>query len=416
MYTILNRFSSLIGRNMPFMACMYVLLQCMTVSAQKPITIMGKYKGSMLTVKARTGTNSDVIESFTYAPYDKLQKDVEDLRKKFKNLEKENARLRKNLDDQSLMDSITTVTQLLKQKEREANEMRKEIENLTKSLNIQKNTKKDSLESLSSKVAELELRLFGDGLNTNSFSFDFSAGMASFVGSSGAFPLELDYHSTLKSHVSFVAYFSQTSPIAFSIGLGYGRYSFVSHLSQHNETINDLMDIDGDKYNAYRFFNNVEESLALGYLEIPISLHVGNNHATSSVSLWGEVGATLGLNVRNVFEGKGTYSCEGYYPQWNVTIQDIPFLGFVENSELYNGSTKHDVNSLLIWGSLAAGIYAPIGSKIGLDLGGRVAFTLNPICDKGQEDYYVLEQCNMLQGEKKRLLEYGVYVKLTYKF
>jgi len=158
-------------------------------------------------------------------------------------------------------------------------------------------------------------------------------------------------------------------PISFEVGLGIRGLSFAMH---HNASVctMDAVDADGDSFQAIYTYGELSEKLKLTYFDIPIRLCIGQP-AADRVTAYFKLGITPSIKVSSKFDGEGSYSLKGYYPQWDVTLENIPELGFGNDIDCYKVGVEPNVRKFVLWGNVAAGVYVPFG-KSGLVLNGGV--------------------------------------------
>ena len=163
--------------------------------------------------------------------------------------------------------------------------------------------------------------------------------------------------------------FTEKIPISVEVGLGVGGMTFSAHRGAGTSTI-ESVDVDGDKYQAICDYSDMAEKQKLTYLNIPIRLCIGQP-VRDRVTAYFKIGVTPSINVSSKFEGEGTYSLKGYYPQWDVTIEDVPELGFGSDFDIYADGLSLKIKKFVLWGNVAAGVYVPFG-KSGLVFNGGV--------------------------------------------
>lgn len=163
--------------------------------------------------------------------------------------------------------------------------------------------------------------------------------------------------------------FTEKFPISVEVGLGVGGMTFSAHRGAGTATI-ESVDADGDKYQAIYDYSDMAEKQKLTYLNIPIRLCIGQP-VRDRVTAYFKIGVTPSINVSSKFEGEGTYSLKGYYPQWDVTIEDVPELGFGSDFDSYADGLSPKIKKFVLWGNVAAGVYVPFG-KSGLVFNGGV--------------------------------------------
>ena len=158
-------------------------------------------------------------------------------------------------------------------------------------------------------------------------------------------------------------------PISIEAGLGIRGLSFVM---RHNASVGtkDAVDADGDSFQAIYTYGELSEKLKLTYFDIPIRLCIGQP-ASDRVTAYFKLGITPSIKVSSKFDGEGTYSLKGYYPQWDVTLENIPELGFGNDIDCYKDDAEPNVRKFVLWGNVAVGVYVPFG-KSGLVFNGGV--------------------------------------------
>ena len=274
-----------------------------------------------------------------------------------KQLEEKDAQIARN---ERVIDSlkkkkpvVPSSDQKLKEPQDQVAENEKTIKQLNKDLN---DCKKGVVKSTKSPVIGLEAG-FGPA----------------FPGSSVAEPWAKEIKSCLQADVYFgTARLSESFPISVEAGLGFRKFGMAARLNTYSATI-DAVDADGDSYKAIYAFDDLEESLSLTYFDIPIRLCFGQP-AKDRVTAYAKLGLTPSLKVASTFEGSGKYSLKGYYPQWDVTLENVAPLGFGSDMECYDG-VEPEINGFNLWGNVAFGAYVPFkGSHIVLNAGVKLDY------------------------------------------
>jgi peptidoglycan hydrolase CwlO-like protein len=194
-----------------------------------------------------------------------------------------------------------------------------------------------------------------------------------FPGSSVAEPWAKEVKSCLQADVYFgTARLSESFPISVEAGLGFRKFGMAARLNEYNTTL-DAVDADGDSYQAIYAFEGLDENLSLSYFDIPIRLCFGQP-AKDRVTAYAKLGLTPSIKVASTFEGAGKYSLKGYYPQWDVTIENVEPLGFGSDMNCYDG-VEPEIKGFNLWGNVAFGAYVPFkGSPIVLNAGVKLDY------------------------------------------
>lgn len=416
---------------------LFLAIASSATMAQERHVFVGPYNGKEIKIEAFHSKPKDDVRMVEYGSIrlEKLDSTLENLKAKYYNVVKERDRLKKEKKG-----GDTTLVRKLRDAERRIDSINTEVNLLKETINIHllsiaslQDSLKMSHDTASGLRRKLEqyrrdLTLYKQKLDTcESFVVPRNSNFISaevFLGLSHLYN-DLTNQSfwsrtpkgTQKCHISTTLFFSKSSPWALKLGFGMSRYQSQISCNEFKDSLFNLQDVDGDIYNSRYEFNNVSEKVSLTYLDLPIMIHIGNTYDGYGLQAWAEFGFTLGLNVSKVFYGSGTYNAELYYPNWNVTINDVPELGAVSNAVLYSSDITLDVRKMVVWANAAIGMYIPIKKQIGINLGARVDYSLTPLTINEKYDgRYHIGTANILSGYDTRSISCGVNLGLSIKF
>jgi hypothetical protein len=217
----------------------------------------------------------------------------------------------------------------------------------------------------------------------------------------------------------------KTSPFAIEAGLGITSSKLKAGFSQYQETVNGQVDPFGVSYNAICSYKNVEEQVTLFSVNLgPLGVSYGRPRS-NRVSGYGKLGVTFSYNLQKNFKGAGMYDISGYYPEWDVTIHDVPELNFTSDGSCYD-KVEMSANQFILWGNIAGGIYIPLSkirdyreAHLVLKIGARCDYTLTAVSKQLDETFikgaaYRINQCNILAGKGTYILSPGIEIGLAY--
>lgn len=168
-------------------------------------------------------------------------------------------------------------------------------------------------------------------------------------------------------------------PVSIEAGVGASYFGMSANRSAYGFVLDGQSDIDNDIYQAQYYFGDLDERLSMAYLDIPVRVCIGQpnkNHA----SVYAKVGLTPSILIHSSFSGNGTYSLKGFYEDLQITLEDIPELGFVSNANCYNEEGKPEMSRFMLWGNVAVGAYVPFGTlPIQLNFGVKVDYPITSI-------------------------------------
>lgn len=333
-----------------------------TVQAQSQLTtVRGKTKdGKTIKVEYYQGNVEDYVVSVKYEVVDELQGRVE--------------KLQSDLDvtNKKLKDKMSGSTNIeIKNLNAQIDELNKDLDRLQGKL-VASELSNDSLTveigKFEKRVQELEMELakchsvpVGHPRPVKAPVLGLEMGLApAFVLDDIEDGWARDIHWTKSVDVYFgTARLSRSVPISLEAGVGVSGIKMTASHIPYVLTENTT-DIDGESYEATYSYDARTERLSMTYLNVPIRVCFGQP-VSKRLSVYTKVGVTPSVRVGSTFKGTGTYSLEGYYPQWDVTLQDIDELGFGGDIDCYDG-VEPDLYGFVVWGNVAVGAYVPIKS------------------------------------------------------
>ena len=171
-----------------------------------------------------------------------------------------------------------------------------------------------------------------------------------------------------KAEVYFgTARLTRSFPLTLEAGVGIRSLKLSATRAPGELSMNGI-DANGDSFQALYTYGVLQESLSLTYLDIPVRICFGEP-AKGIVSVYAKLGLTPSIKMADKFQGNGKYTLKGYYPQWDVTLENIVELGFGSDLEYYTADNQPEANSFVLWGNALLGAYVPLGNKILLNAG-----------------------------------------------
>lgn len=149
-------------------------------------------------------------------------------------------------------------------------------------------------------------------------------------------------------------------PVSIEAGVGV-RSLKLSATRSPGDLVENGVDANGDSFQATYSFGALQESYSLTYLDIPVRICFGQP-AKGHVGVYAKLGLTPSVKIADNFQGTGTYTLKGYYPQWDVTLENITELGFGSGLEYYTADNQPEASAFVLWGNAMVGAYAPLKS------------------------------------------------------
>jgi len=137
-----------------------------------------------------------------------------------------------------------------------------------------------------------------------------------------SFSIPGSYNFTV--HAAYGFFFNRY--VGLGLGVDLSRYGGAAAISG-NMRWNDVTDSDGEKYNHLLTINRWQDKQEIYYLEVPLTLYIAFPLAHHL-----DFSAEIGVKYAYPFLSKAVYAGEvehqGEYPQWGMTIKDMPNHGF----------------------------------------------------------------------------------------
>ena len=202
-----------------------------------------------------------------------------------------------------------------------------------------------------------------------------------------------------------------------STGIGYtsckGQLTLASYQNRFNTT-----DTENETYERQVTGSGITENQNIGMVSIPINLNLrlplGNK-----LGFFLQGGLEASIPVQKSYQSSGTFTFKGYYPAYNVLLQNLPAYGFPTNAAIAtNGSLK--INSLCLEATATAGFDLFIAEKVQLLVAATYLQSLSSISAYTQPEKFQLSsdinQINSLMGGSSQATIQSVGLKLSLRY
>lgn len=161
--------------------------------------------------------------------------------------------------------------------------------------------------------------------------------------------------------------------VGMSTGLGYVSYRNQYALANYQ---NEFSTIDSEKepYTMRVSATNVSENQKIDLLTLPFCLHL-RIPFNESIGLFLKTGINLSVPVTKKHISSGTFTYKGYYPAYNVVLENLPELGFPSDKSIRSES-KLEINKLYFTTIASVGFDFYVQENIQLAVGANFTKTL----------------------------------------
>ncbi len=213
-----------------------------------------------------------------------------------------------------------------------------------------------------------------------------------------------------------IGYFFSKS-VGVSSGLGFTSCKSQLTLGLYQNSFNTT-DSENEAYERRVFGTDIKEVQKIGFLSIPVCLDI-RLPLSKKMGFIIQTGLNLAIPITKKYTSSGTFTYKGYYPAYNVLLENLPAYGFPSN---VNGVTNGtlEIKSLNVNALVSAGFDFSIQKNIQIGVAACYSKSLSNISAFSSPDKFQLSpdanQINSLMGgsNKASFQSLGVNVRLRY--
>ena len=209
-----------------------IMLVSVAISASAQIEIMGTYKygskNERIHIKAIQRPSGDQVVLLEFAPLTRLEAEVKELRKKEENLRKDLKKCQdkrpadKSEELKALQDSLASVRSQIADKDRQLSDLNAEMEQLRRDIAACRKEKADTIAVLLAKINRLTVKKVEPALNNDALSVTAGMNMSRLMNDGiGIDPWMVGLPVGKEAELTWLHYFSQSSPVAIRVGVAY---------------------------------------------------------------------------------------------------------------------------------------------------------------------------------------------------
>ena len=216
---------------------------------------------------------------------------------------------------------------------------------------------------------------------------------------------------TMEIGYFFSDYFGLSSGINFSFYSG--QAELASYANKFTTT-----DSENESYERRVTGNTISENQNIGLLGIPFSLQL-RIPLSKKLGIFMQTGINLSMPLVKKYQSNGTFTYKGYYPSYNVLLENLPAYGFPTNASVTTNG-KLELKQLCLNGNAAAGFDFKIQPKVHLVLAAFYDKSLSTISASTNTESFQLSQdkdlINSLMGGSNQTMLQSMGVKLSLRY
>ena len=170
----------------------------------------------------------------------------------------------------------------------------------------------------------------------------------------------------LATEESFNIGYSISRIIGIETGVGFQSFTNKASLKEYTNNIESI-DNEGDAFEMEISGNTITDQQTLGLLQIPVSVRIQIPLSTKFFLIV-QPGVVAGFPLIKTSSVTSTFTYNGYYPEYNVTLTDLPQYGFASD---YETTIENEMatSSLVFLLQARAGLSYMLSPKLNLTAG-----------------------------------------------
>lgn len=213
-----------------------------------------------------------------------------------------------------------------------------------------------------------------------------------------------------------IGYFFSNN-FGLSSGIGFESYKTELTLATYQNTFNTT-DSENETYERRVSGTNIKEVQNIGFLNIPVYLNV-RLPFSKAIGLFLQAGINMAFPVNKNYNSSGTFTYKGYYPAYNVLLENLPAYGFPSNINNVSGGDL-EIKPVNFNAMAAAGLDFFVQKRMMVAVGAFYGRSLSNISAYGTPDKFQLSsdagQANSMMGgsTKATVQSLGINFSIRY--
>jgi hypothetical protein len=173
----------------------------------------------------------------------------------------------------------------------------------------------------------------------------------------------------------------------FTTGAGISSFRSGSSLDDYSNKIT-TSDSENESYERRITGSGINEDQNITFLNIPLLLNL-RIPGRSIFGVYIDIGINCSVPLTQEYSSTGTFSFTGFYPSYNVLLENLPEYGYQSNVQVSTNG-QLELKSYSIEGVASAGFQFLIANKLQLSLGATYARSISSISNYSSPDKFQL--------------------------
>jgi hypothetical protein len=202
-----------------------------------------------------------------------------------------------------------------------------------------------------------------------------------------------------------------------SAGIGYNTYSTQLSLSTYQNTF-DAVDSEDEAYELQVSGSGINEEQKISFLSVPVCLNI-RLPFSKNIGFFLQPGINLMYPLSKNYKSSGIFTYKGYYPAYNVLLEDLPDYGFPSDLSI-ESEGKPELKTLSFNAIVSAGFDFLIQNKYQIGVAACYDRSLSGISNYPSYDKFQLtsdvNQINSLMGGSSNTTVEAISIKIVFRY
>ena len=202
-----------------------------------------------------------------------------------------------------------------------------------------------------------------------------------------------------------------------SSGIGFASFKGQTTLNAYQNKFNTT-DSENDAYERRVSGTHISEDQNIGFLSIPILMNLRVPLA-KSFGLFLQGGVNLDIPVQKKYTSSGTFTYKGYYPAYNLVLENLPTYGFPTNASVTSNG-QLDLKPICLEATASAGFDFSVQKKMKVAIVACYIKSLTDISAYSSSDNFRLSpdvnRVNSLMGGSSMAMVQSLGFKISFRY
>jgi hypothetical protein len=221
--------------------------------------------------------------------------------------------------------------------------------------------------------------------------------------------------NSIRGNLEIGYYFSGN--FGLSSGIGFSSYKGQTTLNAYQNKFNTT-DSENDAYERRVSGTHITEDQNIGFLTIPILMNL-SVPVTKAFGLFLQGGVNLDIPIQKKYSSSGTFTYKGYYPVYNLVLEDLPTYGFPTNAAVTSNG-QLDLKPICLEATASAGFDFSVQKKMKVAIAACYIKSLTNISAYSTPDNFRLSPdvnlINSLMGGSSMAMVQSLGLKISVRY